>query len=87
MTFTAGNLFPFIHVLGDLSSSSSPLFILGLHILANGKFSTWPRPYTKVKKGIYTIKRIKTVKIIKKWSIFYCVKYFFIYLLLKTGIL
>ncbi len=32
------------------NNNNSPLFILGLHILA---FSTWPTPYTKVKKGIY----------------------------------
>ncbi len=45
------------------NNDNSPLFILGLHILANDLFSTWPRPYTKVKK-VYTIKTIKTVKII-----------------------
>ncbi len=55
------------------NNNNSPLFILGLHILVNVYFSTWPRPYTKVKK-VYTIKKIKTVKIIKNWGVFYCVK-------------
>ncbi len=47
------------------SSSSSPLFILGLHILANGLFSTWPRPYTKLKKVYIQLKELKQLKSLK----------------------